>query len=655
MPGPGPQNPATAAPRKTVPGAGDISAPIWFSPSGLAGNRWERWAFAGLEAALVAVFLVGLAVPKSVETLPTALLVVVAAAWLFSTGFALLIAVVAGILPLAEVLFREVDPASAAVQVAVVGLLAVGTRFYSTRLSRLLTGTTNPQRSMAASAFGLENLAYLIEGSAQGVAAIDEFGGIRYLNRTASELLSLTGTGAGSADFYARVSAEDREGVRHGFQSRDVNGQLNIVIERGDGQVRTVQATHRRVLVRGEPMIALTLRDVSQVNHLQRAATALAATAAGLAVTQTLEETLAAIAQRVTEVAPAAACAVFLLERERSLRLAASRGMPPGYGAAANLAIEAGADPPVFQAMRTGRPVVVEDLPEVIRTREYMAPMRELVRDVTWRKTIAFPMIHAGRPVGGLSVYLRPDQEPDEPTLDFLSTIASQAASAAEISRLVAQAQDQAAANERLRLSHELHDSLSQRLYGIILGARALDVRLAGQTQDVVEPLEYIVDLAEGGLTEMRELVTQLRPDSVEKEGLVAAVRKHAEAIGRRRQIEIISSLNEEPAVSPDTKVAAYRILVEALNNVARHANAKHVWLGVEVDDGWLRLRVKDDGAGFDAAPTPPGHFGMDTMRERASERGGEVRVRSTPGEGTTVVASLPCDESRLAGQGKAS
>lgn len=650
MSDPRPARPPAAERPETLPESGEASTPIWFTPHGLADTRWAHAVLGAFALALLGVFLAGLAVPKSVETMPAALLIVVAAAWLLSTRLALGITVAALLLPLAELAFHEVDPASAAVEIVVFAALGIATRVYSTRLRRLLIGNGAPRTSMAASAFGLENLAHLMDGSMQGVAAIDRAGAIRYANGAASELLGLAGGGA-AHDFYAYVADADRERVRAAFAAGAGAGDVNFAIRRGDGEARTVQATHAEVVVRDEPLVALALRDVSQVNQLQRAATALAETAAGLAVTQPLETTLAAIARRVIEVTGASACAVFLVEPVGSLRLAGSWGLPPGYEAAANRAIRGGAKPPVIQAMATGAPVVVENLPHVIRTEEHMASMRGLVSDVPWRQAVAFPMIHAGRAVGGLAVYVRPDKRLDEPTMEFLSTIAGQAGSAAEISRLVSLAQDEAAASERLHLSRELHDSLSQRLYGIILGARSLEMRLGGQANDFAEPVGYILDLAQGGLTEMRDIVLQLRPEALEKDGLVAAVSRHADAIAGRHQLKVTKSMPAEPNVPLDTKLTAYRIVLEALNNVAKHAGAANVWLRIELAGGRLQLEVRDDGTGFEVGASKPGHFGLDTMQERAAAQGGALRLRSLPGAGTTVSVSLPCGEPVAAGR----
>ena len=109
--------------------------------------------------------------------------------------------------------------------------------------------------------------------------------------------------------------------------------------------------------------------------------------------------------------------------------------------------------------------------------------------------------------------------------------IANQAAIAIENARLYAQAQELAALEERQKLARELHDSVSQALYGISLGAHTARKALERDPQGVVEPLDYVLSLAEAGLAEMRALIFELRPESLEAEGLVAALTKQAAAV----------------------------------------------------------------------------------------------------------------------------
>ena len=614
-----------------------------FRPYGLAGQRWEGVAAGLLTLALALIFVADMSVPAPIEVTALGLMVVIAASWLLSTPGAVWIAALAVTLLAVDAVAGGQQPVTAAVEAAVFCTVAVSSRFYASKLRVVLQGSDADQASVASTVFGLENLAHLIEASADGVAAVDTDGRIRYANAAAIDLLA----GPSWTDRRPRlvdcIVSEDRDRVMAHLASPD-EAVETLAFRAGNqtGASRDLECVHTRVWVRGRPLNCLVMWDTTEMKRLQHAAAALAETAAGLAVTQPLEETFAAIARRVIEVTEACACAVFLSEGHESLRLAGSWGLPPGYEAAANMAIKAGADPPVFQAIRTRRPVFVDDLPRQIRTQDRLAPMRELVAGVPWRQAIAFPMIYAGRPIGGLSVYLRPDQHLDEPTLGFLSTIAGQAASAAQISRLVAAGQDQVAAQERNRLSRDLHDSLTQELYGIALGARSAKARLGGETDALVEPLDYILELAEAGLGDMRRLVVELRPEALEKEGLVAALTRVAEATRRRHGVEVIEEMQSEPEVSLALKLVAYRIVQEALHNVVKHAHAAHAWIRVALDGDSLAIDVADDGMGFDSTESVPGHFGLASMRERAESVGGSIVFDRSPHGGTALRARLP-------------
>jgi signal transduction histidine kinase len=207
---------------------------------------------------------------------------------------------------------------------------------------------------------------------------------------------------------------------------------------------------------------------------------------------------------------------------------------------------------------------------------------------------------------------------------------------------LVSAFQHQVALEERQRLARELHDSVSQALYGIALGARSAQNRIARDPQRAAEPLDYILGLAEAALADMRSLILELQPESLEREGLVGALAKRVDAIKVRYGIEVSRDLPDEPPIPLDTKQAMYRIAQEALHNLVKHSRAKHASLRLRVDRDALTMEVADDGEGFDPSRSYPGHFGLQSMRERTQSRGGELHVESRPGEGTTVRVRVP-------------
>jgi signal transduction histidine kinase len=207
--------------------------------------------------------------------------------------------------------------------------------------------------------------------------------------------------------------------------------------------------------------------------------------------------------------------------------------------------------------------------------------------------------------------------------------------------RLHEQAQQLAVLEERQRIARELHDSVSQALYGIGLGARTAHALLDRDPDKAAEPIEYILSLAEGGLAEMRALILELRPDSLEREGLVSALSKQAAALCARHGLEVETVLGEEPDLALEAKEGLYRIAQEALNNTIKHAQASRVVIRLQEDSGEIVLSVQDDGVGFDPQDEYPGHMGLHTMRERVERLGGTLHIESAPGQGTRTRVTL--------------
>ncbi|MCC6388499.1 MAG: GAF domain-containing protein [Dehalococcoidia bacterium] len=229
---------------------------------------------------------------------------------------------------------------------------------------------------------------------------------------------------------------------------------------------------------------------------------------------------------------------------------------------------------------------------------------------------------------------------PDEQRL--FTALARRAALAIENARLYEQAQSLAAVEERQRLARELHDSVSQALYGIALGARTARTLLDRSPEKAKDPVDYVLSLAEAGLAEMRALIFELRPESLEGEGLVAAIKKQVASTRARYGVEVDADLCDEPGTTLPAKEALYRIAQEGLHNVVKHARATHVDLKLECVGGMATLDIRDNGTGFDSGGEFPGHLGLRSMRERATRLGGTFEVESEPGKGTHLRAVVP-------------
>jgi len=213
-----------------------------------------------------------------------------------------------------------------------------------------------------------------------------------------------------------------------------------------------------------------------------------------------------------------------------------------------------------------------------------------------------------------------------------------------ELRLLYEQAQELAALQERQRLARELHDSVSQALYGISLGAHTAREALESEPEQAMASMEYVIALAEAGLAEMRALIFELRPESLETEGLVAALTKHMVVLQTRYKLSVEANLGEEPDLSIERKHALYRIAQEAFHNIVKHACASNVVLRLARQEGLVTLEVRDNGRGFDPAGPFPGHFGLRSMQERALKMGGTLTIRSTAGQGTCIEVRMPLE-----------
>jgi signal transduction histidine kinase len=253
------------------------------------------------------------------------------------------------------------------------------------------------------------------------------------------------------------------------------------------------------------------------------------------------------------------------------------------------------------------------------------------------RAQLSVPISAGGQPFAVFNVYSTTRREFTEEERRLMVALAQRAGLAIENARLYEAARGKAALEERQRLARELHDSVSQVLYAIALNAAAAERFLASDPGRLEHLVGDVHRLAEVGLAEMRALIFELRPESLESEGLVAAIEKQVAAVRARYRLAIRATLGQEPDVPLAMKEGVYRVAQEALHNVAKHARAQTVDVALAADAVNLVLRVSDDGQGFDPAQPFPGHLGVQSMRERAVALGGTLEVDSVPGRGTRV------------------
>jgi signal transduction histidine kinase len=264
---------------------------------------------------------------------------------------------------------------------------------------------------------------------------------------------------------------------------------------------------------------------------------------------------------------------------------------------------------------------------------------------------LGVPITVRGRTYGNL--YLtqkRDDTEFTESDQRAVVTLAAQAGVAIENARLFSEAQQRLALEARHRLARELHDSVSQALFSMTMETRAAQLLLerTGLPDDgpLGERISNLRQLTQGALAEMRALIFELRPEALREEGLVAAIRKQAEGMSARTEIAVDLRLPKRRLPLPhDVEEQVYRLIQEALANVAKHSGARRAAVRLRLRPGdvpSLLVELTDDGVGFDASARHPGHLGLRTMAQRAEQSGGTLAVDSSPGRGTRITACIP-------------
>jgi PAS domain S-box-containing protein len=227
----------------------------------------------------------------------------------------------------------------------------------------------------------------------------------------------------------------------------------------------------------------------------------------------------------------------------------------------------------------------------------------------------------------------------------LLASIADHLGIGIENSILWEQSRENAALEERYRLARNLHDSVSQLLYSLTLMAWTTGKMLENgpDLNAVKKSVARLGDTAYQALKEMRLLLYELRPATLDSEGLLSALQHRIGTVEERLGVKVQLEAKELPELPSDLEDALYHIALEALNNIVKHAKSTNASINLAREKGYILMEINDDGNGFDPNQPPKGQ-GLRNMRERIQMLGGELLVDSQPGTGThiTVRIKLP-------------
>jgi signal transduction histidine kinase len=286
-------------------------------------------------------------------------------------------------------------------------------------------------------------------------------------------------------------------------------------------------------------------------------------------------------------------------------------------------------DPVLLQVARQGRPL---RLPEIAEGGWHCPALKQVVPAACW-----VPLMLNGHSLGCLWVARAADERFSLADVTGLEHLADQAVIALEHALMAARLQSLAVVEERGRIAREMHDGLSQVLGYLSLQMQTLEALVRQGKCDVA-----LAELSQAR-GHIREGILSLRTTLSGQAALVPALRQYVDEFGVQTgvQAEVDTDFAGEPCLSPLAEAQLMRIAQEALTNVRKHAQAQHVRLRLNLTHDLLRVTIADDGRGFSVPAVGQGHYGLQTMRERAESVGGGLTVTSGVG-GTQLEAWLP-------------
>jgi len=376
--------------------------------------------------------------------------------------------------------------------------------------------------------------------------------------------------------------------------------------------------------------------SVRRSAELERAVEGLQATTAiarALGSETDLDRVLELIVKRGRALVRARSVVLLLQEGER-LVVAAGAGQLAADTLGSSLP-EAGSV--AGEVLRSGRPERVADVSVQLSVQD------EQLGIAGAETALLVPLRYRERALGVLCAFDRLDEEPEfgdreeELLLSFGASAATAVATAKSVEAERLRHSLRSAEQERSRWARELHDETLQGLaaLGVLLSS---GLRAGGEALE--QAARQATEQVSTEIANLRALITELRPAALDQLGLVAALESLARRSAEIEGLEVALDVHVDEALDPELKTSVYRLVQEALTNVARHARAARVDVSVDQAPDQVRVRVADDGRGFDAAE-PSAGFGLAGMRERAALMGGHLEI-DTSAHGTTVTATFP-------------
>lgn len=394
-------------------------------------------------------------------------------------------------------------------------------------------------------------------------------------------------------------------------------------------------------------------RDARRAGQQQRVS-AIARTAAKVAMRDSAESVLSAMAVEIQQTDGIAGAQIILVDSVTgSMRMMGSAGFSEDERFFDWLMAchERGAPLATYEALRTGRQRVYPGRKAEMLADPRWQPLHAYIRELDWDDFIATPFRLEGVTSGVINAYADASGGHGAAIREFLRTMADQAALTLDYHALIERDRRKVRQEERRRLAHDLHDSVIQHVFTIGMYARTLESLLAdagqGQAARLTAEMQELVQTVQ---RDLRGIVRALRPSPAAELGLAEAIRVLADGAPRRAGLAITARC--DPGIEqadPEAADDIYYVVSEAVHNAVKHAAASAIAVEVvAVPGGGVAATTTDDGTGFTPSEVPVG-YGLSSMRYRASRWGGTITFARPPGGGTRVRADFPLARSKAA------
>ncbi|MFN8484692.1 MAG: tetratricopeptide repeat protein [Anaerolineae bacterium] len=347
-----------------------------------------------------------------------------------------------------------------------------------------------------------------------------------------------------------------------------------------------------------------------------------------------LSEAFAQALPRILDVMRSQAISLYLLDEDRAtLRLVAQLNLPTDWPTTLPFAA-------LSERFRRWMSHPADPLLKLDLAADTSLPM--VFREPGFQSYLGAQIQLGARVEGVLSCYRVSDRGFGLDEVALGTALAEQIGMMLATQRLRENAQTMAVVEERQRLARDLHDSVTQSLYSLSLFARAgREAAEDGDAQRLKLSLTELERNSLHALREMRLLLYELRPADLQREGFVRAIHLRLDTVERRAGLKVAVQIGGLPDLSSQVEVELYHIIVEALNNVVKHAAAANVTLRLAEHADRVHLLIRDDGQGFDLERTRGG-MGLTNIRERVARLHGELTLVSAPGQGVRLEVVFP-------------